>query len=102
MEQVLLNILKNAMEAIGMDGTITLRVGRDTEGRCSVTVRDSGVGIPSELREHLFTPFFSTKENGQGIGLTVVQEILLAHDCDFALDSTPGGPTEFAIRFPAR
>ncbi len=101
MEQVFLNILKNAMEAIGDEGTITIRAGRDQESRPFAMVRDSGRGIPPEIREHLFTPFFTTKENGQGIGLTVVQEILLAHDCDFALESAPGGPTEFAIRFPA-
>ena len=101
MEQVFLNIVKNAMEAIGTDGTITIRAGRDADHRCFATVRDSAGGIAPELREHLFTPFFTTKKDGQGIGLTVVQEILLAHDCDFTLESAPDGPTEFAIRFPA-
>jgi nitrogen fixation/metabolism regulation signal transduction histidine kinase len=100
MEQVLLNILKNAMEAIGEDGTIAIRLTRDPDGRCRAMFRDSGRGVPVELREHLFTPFFTSKENGQGIGLTVVREILLAHGCDFALESRPGGPTEFSIRFP--
>jgi signal transduction histidine kinase len=100
-EQAVINILKNGLEAIGEDGTITIRLWRAPDGRCCAAFRDSGQGVPAELRAHLFTPFFSTKQDGQGIGLTVVQEILLAHGCDFALESRPGGPTEFTIRFPS-
>ncbi|HYN05367.1 MAG TPA: hypothetical protein VE359_23170, partial [Vicinamibacteria bacterium] len=48
-----------------------------------------------------FTPFFSTKEQGQGLGLTLVQEILRQHRCEFALDGPPGGPSRFTIVFPA-
>jgi len=99
MEQVFLNVLKNAMEAIGTDGTITLRAGR-VNGRASVTIEDTGSGITEEARQQLFTPFFSTKENGQGIGLTLVREVLAHHNFEFALESTPGGPTRFTV-YPA-
>lgn len=96
MEQALVNILKNAVEAIGTDGTITLRAGIVSD-RPRFSVEDSGPGLAPEVRAHLFTPFFSTKEAGQGIGLTLVQEILMRHGFDFSLDSAPGGPTAFVI-----
>jgi nitrogen fixation/metabolism regulation signal transduction histidine kinase len=98
MEQVLVNVLKNAMEAIGHDGRITIRLGK-RDGHSWVAIEDTGGGIKPELRAQLFTPFFSTKENGQGLGLTLVQEILERHGFDFSLDSRPGGPTQFEIVF---
>ena len=98
LEQVLVNVLKNAMEAIGDDGVITIRIGR-SGGRGFLVVEDSGCGITPDVRANLFTPFFSTKEHGQGIGLTLVQEILDQHRFDFSLDGQPGGPTRFAISF---
>lgn len=96
MEQVFLNILKNAMEAIGKDGRIgvTLSVAGDW---LRVVIADNGCGIPPETKELLFTPFFSTKEQGQGIGLTLVQEILSRHGFEFSLESRAGGPTAFLI-----
>jgi len=96
LEQVFVNVLKNAMEAIGEDGAITIRTGR-RGGRRFVEVEDSGPGIPEEVRAQLFRPFFTTKENGQGLGLTVTQEILARHGFDFSLESAPGGPTRFTI-----
>ncbi len=62
-------------------------------------VEDSGPGIAPEARPQLFTPFFSTKEHGQGIGLTLVQEILANHRFGYALDGPPGGPTVFTVAF---
>ncbi|MBS1812548.1 MAG: GHKL domain-containing protein [Acidobacteria bacterium] len=98
MEQVFLNLLKNALEAIDERGRITLRTGKQN-GREFVMIEDTGCGLSPEVREHLFTPFFSTKEHGQGIGLTMVQEILDAHHFDFALESEPEQPTRFTIWF---
>jgi len=59
---------------------------------------DSGPGIPAEVQAALFTPFFTTKENGRGIGLTLAQEILSQHGFGFALESRAGEPTRFTIR----
>jgi two-component system nitrogen regulation sensor histidine kinase NtrY len=95
MEQVLVNVVKNAMEAIGDGGVITARVGR-RGGRVALVVEDTGPGLSDEARRQLFTPFFTTKEQGQGIGLTLVQQVLGAHGFDFALDSPP---TRFTILF---
>jgi two-component system, NtrC family, nitrogen regulation sensor histidine kinase NtrY len=96
MEQALVNVLKNAMEAIGEGGRITLRTGT-RDDRPFLQVEDSGPGLDPEARAHLFTPFFSTKEAGQGIGLTLVAEILTRHEFAFSLDSDEGGPTTFTI-----
>jgi two-component system, NtrC family, nitrogen regulation sensor histidine kinase NtrY len=102
MEQVLVNVVKNALEAIGeadkngSGGTITARVGR-VGARTSVVIEDSGPGLSPEARQQLFIPFFTTKAQGQGIGLTLVQQILAQHRFEFALESPAGGPTRFSI-----
>lgn len=96
MEQVFINVVKNALEAIGTRGTLTFRLGRHRH-RSFVSIEDTGCGLSAETRAHLFTPFFSTKEHGQGIGLTLVQEILDQHGFEFALESKAGEPTRFTI-----
>jgi two-component system, NtrC family, nitrogen regulation sensor histidine kinase NtrY len=98
MEQVFVNVIKNAIEAIGEEGTLTIRAGRQ-QRRLFVSIEDTGKGIPQDVKGNLFTPFFSTKENGQGIGLTLIQEILSRHEFEFSLESNPGEPTSFKIYF---
>ena len=83
---------------MGTDGVITVRTCR-VDGRPAVIFEDTGPGLSAEVRQNLFTPFFSTKEGGQGIGLTLVQEILAQHRFQYSLDSPPGGPTQFTIVF---
>ncbi len=101
MEQVVVNIVKNALEAIGRGGTVTARL-RVVDGRPVAVFEDTGPGIGPEVSASLFTPFFTTKQNGQGIGLTVVQEILTRHGFPFSLEGPAGGPTEFKIAFDRR
>ena len=98
MEQALLNIVKNALEAAGRDGHVVVRAVRREQGR-ALEIEDSGPGIAPDAQAQLFTPFFSTKEGGQGIGLTLVQEILANHRFGYALDGPAGGPTRFTILF---
>lgn len=98
MEQVFVNVMKNAMEAIGENGSITIRFGRQN-GKAFVVIEDTGCGISPSVKANLFTPFFSTKGDGQGIGLTLVQEILDAHGFEFSLDSEANQPTRFTIFF---
>ena len=66
-------------------------------GKDFVAVEDTGCGISEDARKNLFTPFYSTKENGQGIGLTLVQEILAQHKFELYLESSQGTPTRFSI-----
>ena len=97
MEQAFLNVLQNAVDATGGRGTITIRVQSRNGGRPAVMIEDSGPGIAPEAQANLFTPFFSTKPHGQGIGLTLVREILTGHGFDYSLERVPGGPTRFTV-----
>ena len=96
MEQVFLNVLKNAVEAIGQQGTITVRVGGEPNATV-LSIEDSGTGLSSEVHQNLFTPFFTTKAEGQGIGLTLIQEILTQHDFQFVLENVDGKGARFSI-----
>jgi nitrogen fixation/metabolism regulation signal transduction histidine kinase len=101
LEQVLLNLVKNAVEAIeatGEPGEIVVRGVRQGR-RGLLSIADSGPGLSAEVQAQLFTPFYTTRENGQGIGLTMVQEILLAHGFDFTLENRPSGGAIFTIVF---
>ena len=92
-EQVLINVLRNAMESIGENGTIDILL-RDGK----LTIRDSGHGIEEKALSELFTPFFTTKKDGRGLGLTLVQEILSNHGMQFWLKNTDRG-AEFGAEF---
>jgi signal transduction histidine kinase len=96
MEQVLINIIKNAIEAIGQNGVITFRT---TGQPLQLFIEDTGRGISKDIENQLFTPFFTTKAYGQGVGLTLIREILTAHGFDFALYTEGGNKTVFKIRF---
>jgi signal transduction histidine kinase len=92
LEQVVLNVFRNAIDAVGRDGSVraTLHGGK-------LLVQDTGPGIPESIRAELFTPFFTTKRDGRGLGLTIVQEILANHGLPFSLSNREGGGAEFAI-----
>ncbi|MDH6313147.1 signal transduction histidine kinase [Parabacteroides sp. PFB2-10] len=95
-EQVLLNITKNAYEAIGQSGELRITTQASP---LSVVIEDNGAGIDEETKQKLFTPFFTTKSTGQGIGLMFVRDVLVNHGCRFSLNSHNGW-TRFEILFP--
>lgn len=96
-EQVLVNIVKNAAESIGQDGDIEIHVSGNP---VVLEIADNGTGITKDNEDKLFTPFFSTKPEGQGIGLILIREILTKHGCLFSLKTYPDGWTRFKICFP--
>lgn len=98
-EQVLLNIIKNAAESIGRDGKIYIRT---TETPVCLEIADTGKGIDKETEAKLFSPFFSTKPNGQGIGLIFIREVLQKQNCSFSLRTYADGLTRFRILFEAK
>lgn len=96
MEQLLVNIIKNSMEAIGSQGEIVIEIHKQP---LVLSVTDNGEGFSELALDKLFTPFFSTKQKGQGIGLTLVREILLNHGFRFKLHRKQENITEFYIEF---
>ena len=101
MEQVLINVLKNAAEAMEHAETrvIALALNRQDD-RIVLTVRDHGMGIDDAIRDQLFRPFFTSKGTGLGLGLTLVQEILRGHGFGYDLEPHPEGGATFTIRIP--
>ena len=95
-EQVLVNIIKNAAESIGHDGQIYIRTSRNP---VCLEITDTGKGIDKETEKKLFSPFFSTKPNGQGIGLIFIREVLQKQNCSFSLRTYTDGLTRFRILF---
>lgn len=96
MEQVLINVIKNGIEAI--DGEGSIRIHLDGKKR-SLHIIDSGKGIPEADASQVFAPFFTTKAQGQGVGLTLVREVLMNHSFEFSLSSNVQGETVFEIVF---
>ncbi|GEO10372.1 sensor histidine kinase [Segetibacter aerophilus] len=95
-EQALINVVKNAIESIDQKGTITFTT---TTRPSQLIISDTGKGIDPSVSEQLFTPFFSTKKDGQGVGLTLIREILLNHQYKFSLQTVAKGRTDFSISF---
>jgi two-component system nitrogen regulation sensor histidine kinase NtrY len=94
------NLYRNAAEAMKGDGAIDVTVTGDGSG-LAVTIADHGPGIPAELRQRVFEPYFTTKDDGTGLGLALVRVTLEAHRGTIAVTETPGGGATFAIVFPA-
>jgi signal transduction histidine kinase len=109
LKQVLLNLVQNAAESIGEKGDVVLRSRRDTmelrDERTDVVVievQDSGPGIPAEVQERLFDPFFSTKENGAGLGLAIAARIVDKHEGALVFETQQDHGTTFGIVLPVK
>jgi two-component system sensor histidine kinase HydH len=111
LKQVLINLVQNAVQAMPGGGTITLsargsddvpawRLAGGTDF-LELRVRDTGKGIAEEGRQHIFVPFYTTKEKGTGLGLAICQRIVKSHGGSITLHSKLGEGTEFVIRLPA-
>jgi len=92
LSQVLINLIKNAMYAVKdvADPRVSVRAHYLQNGRCEVEVIDNGPGIPPEIMEQIFIPFFTTKENGSGIGLSLSRQIMKNHGGSIETVSSPG------------
>ena len=107
-KQVFMNLINNAVDALrGVSGPRLVIEARPSPedgplpGGVLITVTDNGVGIPADLHERVFTPFFSTKAQGTGLGLSLVGRIVRAHGGVLALESAPGHGTAWSIHWPA-
>ena len=100
MKQVLINLIKNALEAIDAGGIITL-ITTFQDARVNLSVQDTGKGIDPEILPDIFNPFFTTKKTGTGLGLAVINKIVEDHHGTINVKSTKGQGTIFTIHLPA-
>lgn len=104
-EQVLINLLKNAVEAMRDmepregDHRIRLTAHLDEGGHVVINVGDNGPGIPSDVAEKIFIPFYTTKRDGSGVGLSLARQVMLAHGGSINLSPDPDGGSVFTLRF---
>jgi signal transduction histidine kinase len=101
MRQVLLNLVLNAFDAVGHNGSVTMEVSPQSNGQALLQVADSGPGIPDSIRERLFEPFVSSKESGTGLGLTICRRIVEQHGGTIVAANRPEGGAVFSVRLPA-
>jgi two-component system sporulation sensor kinase A len=101
LEQVLLNLLLNALNAMPSGGLIQVRLAYDRETYCvRVEVEDNGPGIPEEIRRKIFQPFFTTRSDGTGLGLATCLKNIQYHGGNIDLHSDAGHGTTFVVSIP--
>jgi nitrogen fixation/metabolism regulation signal transduction histidine kinase len=101
LDQALINLVRNAMEAMhdAENRAIRLSARRDADGHIVISVADNGPGIPPEQRDKVFVPFFTTKRQGSGVGLTLIRQIAAVHNATVDITETPGGGATINLRF---
>jgi two-component system sensor histidine kinase AtoS len=100
-EQAVGNLGMNALQAMPEGGRLTVRTHQKA-GRVEIAIEDTGPGVPTELQDRVFEPFFSTKVTGTGLGLPLVHEIATAHGGHSSLQSIPGEGACFTLSLPVR
>jgi len=99
LQQALSNLLINATESIPEQGKIDITL-KQLQNKAEIVVRDSGCGIPEDIRQKIFLPFFSTKPEGTGFGLALVQKIIISHGGSIEVESREGEGTAFRVVLP--
>lgn len=99
-EQVIINLLKNAIDAVKEveNPTITISTFRTKDGKAIIKVADNGMGIEQEMIEQIFVPFYTTKEEGSGIGLSLSRQIMRVHKGRISVQSVVGEGTVFTLK----
>jgi PAS domain S-box-containing protein len=100
LKRVLINLVTNAVQAMPDGGKLTLNGRFNPEGQVSLSIQDTGVGIPEEIKPKIFTPLFTTKPRGQGFGLAVCKRVIEAHGGAISFESQAGKGAKFNIQFP--
>ena len=101
LRRALVNLVGNAIDAMPNGGTLAVSAGPRNDGRYSIAVEDTGVGIRAEDREKIFEPYFTTKPSGLGLGMILTRKIVDAHGGEILVDSTPGKGTRIEVSLPA-
>ncbi len=100
LKQVFMNIIANGIEAMEDGGTITINT-QEWHNSVEIRITDEGIGISDEDLLRIFEPFYTTRERGSGLGLSISYKIVAAHKGDIWAVSMPGKGTTFVIRLPA-
>jgi nitrogen fixation/metabolism regulation signal transduction histidine kinase len=100
-EQMLINLIKNSLEALinQLNPKITITAKNTNDGSLLITIQDNGEGIPGTELDKIFIPFYSTKETGSGIGLSLSRQIMYLHKGSISVYSRPGEETVFSLKF---
>lgn len=98
--QAVLNVVLNALQAVQRQGRIVVAARAEGEEALLIEVRDSGPGVLAQNRAEIFEPYFTTKEDGTGLGLWIAQQIVAAHGGTIAVDNAPEGGAVFSFRLP--
>ena len=99
LKRILGNLVSNAVQAMPNGGELTMRAHQEAN-EVVIAVKDTGIGIPDKVKPKLFTPLFTTKSKGQGLGLAVVKRMVEALNGTVTFESIEGNGTTFIIRFP--
>ena len=99
MERALVNLICNAIDASGTGEAINILLSHGQD-YLAIRIRDHGVGMDKETIKNMFTPFYSNKNNGTGLGMPIAQKIIEAHQGDIFIDSEPDIGTEVTIKLP--
>jgi signal transduction histidine kinase len=97
LEQVFINLVLNAVDAMPQGGTLSVASWHAKDGRLAVAFSDTGHGIPDEDLPHVFEPFFSTREDGTGLGLTVSHSVIERHGGEITVESAVGEGATFTV-----
>lgn len=101
LKQITLNLILNAIDASEPGGNITVTLGTDADGGAFLEIVDEGSGIATETLDHIFDPFYTTKDTGTGLGLALVYQMVREHGGDIAVESTVGHGTTFRVTLPS-
>lgn len=99
-EQIFINLIKNSIDSVYKNsGLISLKAFLNKDNKVILKITDNGVGIPSEIMDQIFIPFFTTKKEGSGIGLSLAQQIMRLHGGSISVQSVPKQETVFTLSF---
>src|SRR5690606_3191570 len=100
LEQVIINLLLNAIEAVKEEEEPYISLSAiETKDHIQLKIQDNGAGMSPEIQEQIFTPFFTTKKTGTGVGLTLSKHIMLMNGCNISVDSLEGEGSTFTLQF---
>jgi two-component system nitrogen regulation sensor histidine kinase NtrY len=103
LKQVLANLIRNAVQAMPRGGEVSVRsavVNKENRRFCRIWIKDTGSGIPEEIRSRVFEPYFTSKSEGAGLGLAIVERIVFDHDGNIWFETQEGVGTTFIIDLP--